>query len=133
VINILNRLFKSIFTLFIIDSHSTFFEDSEQIHVSISEKEQNDLLSFSYTNRVKVFIIKNEWIEIEFLKESKGMVDISICDQNEKIIYSLSTFTVPTLHIIVWVDEWLSGDYNLFIKNEGIVLEALIIKEGYFM
>lgn len=122
------RIVESIISLFLIDSYHNL-EYNEQIEVSVSKKRKKFFLQI---NPIKIFTIENEWINIEFFKELEDMVDISICNQDKKIVYSLSTFTAPTLHIIIRIGRWLPGIYTLYIKGKEITLKTFIIKKNCF-
>ncbi len=81
----------------------------------ITQKENNQSKYF----RINISFIENYVLDIEFFDESHDDIEIRIFNQYVEAVYELSIFTVPTLHIIVEMKEWLPGFYRLIIQDKS--------------
>ncbi len=69
-----------------------------------------------FCNLLDIQLNKNQLLEIEFFEEL-GDMKICIQDQWETIVYELQIYTVPTLHIIIEINNWPPGFYSIQISN----------------
>lgn len=67
-------------------------------------------------NHWEICLYENQTLEIEFLKEL-GDTEIYLKDQFGDIVYELEIFTVPSLRIIIDVEDWNPGIYSIEIKG----------------
>ncbi|MDR1370112.1 MAG: hypothetical protein LBJ72_08340 [Dysgonamonadaceae bacterium] len=113
-----NQLLESMFALFLIDPYYILTNEIG-IEVPGIRKKQKDFLSLFHNEHTKVVIIGDKWIDIEFFEEYESEVEIEIQNSKMEKIYTLKTFTVPTLHIVVETCDWLDDVYTISIKNEN--------------
>ncbi len=117
MINRLKKIGSSIITLFVIEPQYILLNNENGRVSSIINENAYDLIPIN-TKYFEVSIHSEKWINIEFFEESSSMVDIKIKGDNKKVKYSLSIFTVPTLHIVVDIADWSPGCYQIQIKNK---------------
>ncbi len=113
----------------IIDFFSDIFiperdQDSESMHRQewINMNQQYIIQEEHSQNkcfRINISFIRKQMLDIEFFDESHDDIEIKIYNQYAEEVYGLSILTVPSLHIMVDMKEWLPGFYQLIIHNNG--------------
>ncbi len=100
------------------EQDSEFRNKQEWININqqyITPKENNQNTYF----RMNISFIEDRVLDIEFFDESHDDIEIKIYNLYAEKVYELSIFTVPSLHIIVKMEEWLPGFYRLIIQNKS--------------
>ncbi len=97
------------------DSESSDKQEWINIRQQYIQKENNQSKYF----RIKILFIEEHVFDIEFFDKSPDDIEIKIYNQYAEEVYELSIFTVPSLHIIVEMNEWPPGGYQLIIQNKG--------------
>ncbi len=99
------------------DQDSEFRDKQQWINIrqQYIQKEDNQSKHF----RINISFIEKHTLDIEFFDKSDDDIEIKINNQYAEEVYELSIFTVPSLHIIVEMNEWPPGFYQLIIQNKG--------------
>ncbi len=87
------------------------------VEIPLMVNGEKTLKSLMAKQHIEVSIVENNQLNIVFWKEFAENVEIGVFDQEGKTIYSLQTYTVPSLHLFVDVSNWISGVYDVVVCN----------------